>query len=166
MDPHTHSGQPVLSPNSGRGDDSVDYLRRLRKEAPKDASADAEAKGAGKAQAAIATTAPVMEERRKSPRVRCTGSAEFRTEGSQIQTFGQLIDISLHGCYVEMTQTFPVGTKVHLVLRAGGIGVQTSGTVRASYPFLGMGISLTEIEPGQLVQLNRLLASLQGSNAK
>jgi hypothetical protein len=107
-----------------------------------------------------------MQERRKSPRFRCTGSAEFRTEGSPVPIFGQLTDVSLNGCYVEMTQTFPVGTKVSLVLKACGISVKTAGTVRASYPFLGMGISLTETEPGQLVQLNQLLTSLQESHAK
>ncbi len=164
MDPQTYSKQPGLSPDSGKGDDSVDNLRQRTKEVMKCAPADAAAKDGGKAQAA--TSAPVMEDRRKSPRLRCSGSVEFRVEGSDVRIWGTLTDISLHGCYVEMSTTFPVGTKVHLVLKSCGIGIQTAGTVRASYPFLGMGISLTEIEPGQLLQLNQLLTSLKGASAR
>ena len=54
--------------------------------------------------------------------------------------WGTLTDISLHGCYVEMNATSPIDTKVDLVLKSFGIRIEVSGTVRTSYPFLGMGI--------------------------
>jgi hypothetical protein len=79
--------------------------------------------------------------------------------------WGTLTDISLHGCYVEMSFTFPVDTKVNLVLKSCGIRVQVSGTVRASYPFLGMGIGFAEIDPEQQLQLKQLLAALGGQSA-
>jgi hypothetical protein len=55
---------------------------------------------------------------------------------------GTITGISLPGCYVEMNTTFPVGTKVDLVLKSFGIRIEAPGTVRATYPFLGMGILL------------------------
>ena len=43
--------------------------------------------------------------------------------------------------------------------------METPGTVRASYPFLGMGICFAEIEPVQQMQLKQLLAALDGRSA-
>ena len=74
--------------------------------------------------------------------------------------WGALTDISLRGCYVEMTTTFPVDTKVELVLDAVGIRFLARGMVRISYPFLGMGILFTEIAPDQRVLLEQLLSAL------
>jgi hypothetical protein len=104
------------------------------------------------------------EERRRVPRYRCGGSVEFKSEGNDVRMWGTLTDISLHGCYVEMTTTFPVGTKVELQLESLGIRVHAFGVVRVSYPFLGMGISLTEIDPGQQRQLEQLLSALAGES--
>lgn len=78
---------------------------------------------------------------------------------------GNLTDISLHGCYVEMNNTFPLGTRMALTLEALDIRVRVQGTVRVSYPFLGMGICFSEIEPGQQLQLEQLLAALAGQNS-
>lgn len=79
--------------------------------------------------------------------------------------WGTLADISLRGCYVEMTTTFPVDAKIALVLEALGIRFRARGTVRISYPFLGMGILITEIEPDQKVLLEQLLSALAKSSS-
>src|SRR5260370_31076297 len=105
------------------------------------------------------------KERRQSPRLRCSGSAEFRTEASDVRIWGTVTDVSLHGCYVEMNTTFPIGTKVDLVLKSFGIRIEAPGTVRASYPFLGMGICFAEIEPVQQLHLKDLLGALAGRSA-
>jgi hypothetical protein len=54
---------------------------------------------------------------------------------------------------------------VDLVLKSFGIRIETPGTVRASYPFLGMGIGFAKIEPLQQMQLKQLLAALAGRSA-
>ncbi|HEX7425080.1 MAG TPA: PilZ domain-containing protein [Terriglobales bacterium] len=141
----------------------MNYLRRLKGEVAEGAPADAAAKGGGRAPADATTIDWTI--RRKSPRLRCSGSAEFRAEGSDVRMWGTITDVSLHGCYVEMHTTFPVGTKVDLVLKSFGIRIQAPGTVRTSYPFLGMGICFAEIEPEQQLQLKQLLAVLAGRNA-
>ncbi len=167
MDPRIYPAraQPDLTRDSsnGNGEESVDYLRRLKGSAPEAAPADAAARGGGEAPAAAKSVA--WKERRQSPRLRCSGSAEFRTEASDVRIWGTVTDVSLHGCYVEMNTTFPVGTKVDLVLKSFGIRIETRGEVRASYPFLGMGICFAEIQPVQQLHLKDLLTALAGRSA-
>lgn len=154
MDPNTYIDQPGLNPDKRNSDEGASYLRRLRTDTP----------GLSPAESAPAT-AYQGHERRRSPRFRCSGSVEFKAEGSEVRMWGTLTDVSLHGCYVEMNTTFPVGTKVNLNLEALGIRVHARGSVRVSYPFLGMGICLTDLEPGQQAQLEKLLAAVVGQNS-
>ncbi len=109
-----------------------------------------------------ATAGPGFKDRRQSPRLRCSGSVEFRAAGSDVRMWGTLTDVSLHGCYVEMNATFPVDTKVDLILKSFGIRIHTGGTVRATYPSLGMGICFADVEPLEQLQLRQLLAALSG----
>jgi hypothetical protein len=160
VDPNIHPDQAELSPDSSKGGDGVNYLRRLKVPLTEGAPAGAVARGDGKTGAA--TAGPAFQDRRQSPRLRCSGSVELRAQGSDVRMWGTLTDVSLHGCYVEMNSTFPVDTKVDLVLKSFGIRIHTAGTVRASYPSLGMGICFADIEPLEQQQLRQLLAALSG----
>jgi len=163
VDPHLFPEQPGWSPDVGTSEDSVNHLRRLKGELSGSAAADAAAQH--DARVAAAMEASGFEERRKSPRLRCSGSAEIQAGNSEVRMWGTLTDISLHGCYVEMSNTFPVETRVALVLKSCGIRIHSPGKVRASYPSLGMGICFTDTEPSQRLHLQRLLASLSGHGA-
>lgn len=149
------------APSNHGASNRADHLRQLKdgQTDPADASAAAEKRLA----AALAKLG--LKERRMSPRQRCSGSVEFRAEGSDMRLWGNLTDISQHGCYVEMTSTFPLNTRVHLGLKSGGIKAQVTGVVRATYPALGMGIRFVELESGQQRQLKQILDSLLGRNA-
>jgi len=160
VDPHIYPEQPGCSPDSGKSEDSVNYLRQLKVEFGEPAPADALPSGHGRAPGP--TEVFESDERRKSPRLHCSGSAEILAEGSDVRMWGTLTDVSLHGCYLEMSGVFPVDTIVELVLKSCGIRIHAQGRVRASYPALGMGICITEIEPGQQAQLKQLLALLAG----
>lgn len=162
MDPNILSEQRDFLPDLSTGDEGANYLRRLKGGIRGVAPAEADVKSDGKVPAARASDD--WKERRQSPRLRCSGSVEFRAEGSDVRLWGTLIDISLHGCYVEMGNTSPVDTRVHLVLKSCGHRIQTAGTVRASYPALGMGICFDDIEPEEQVQLRQLIAMLAGSS--
>jgi hypothetical protein len=163
VDPRIYRAQPDLASDSSNGDEGVDYLRRLKGAVAEGAPADAVARAGGETSATANSLA--WKEKRQSPRLRCSGSAEFRTEASDVHIWGTVTDISLHGCYVEMNTTFPVDTKVDLVLKSFGIRIETRGTVRASYPFLGMGIRFEEIKPVQQLHLKDLLTALAGRSA-
>jgi hypothetical protein len=161
--PSIHLEQPGLPEESSSGEEGVNYLRRIRVSVAKDVTPSTPAKVDGKAKAVA--VAAEFKERRQSVRIRCSGSVEFRAEGRPDRLWGTLTDISLHGCYVEMHTTFPVGTKVDLILKSFGVQIHTSGVVRVSYPFLGMGIGFAEIEAGQQEQLKHLLDALSGHGA-
>ena len=160
MDPNIHPEQSGLS-HSAKGDEGVNYLRRL-KGAGSGVAGTPAAKIEGNPPVA---TPPYGKERRLSARLRCSGSAEFRAWGSDVHMWGTLTDISLRGCYVEMNNTFPVNTKVDLVLKSCGVRIDVAGSVRTSYSALGMGIGFVDINPDQQLQLNQLLASLGGQSA-
>ncbi len=160
MDPHIDPEQPGLPVSPGNDDNGASYRLRLNESGADRATGDPSASDAGILAAAMATLG--LKERRQSPRLRCSGSVEFRAEGSDVHMWGTLTDISLHGCYLEMSNTYPVDTKVDLVLKSCGLRIQTPGKVRASYPALGMGICFTGIDPQQQLQLKRLLAELTG----
>jgi PilZ domain len=176
VDPYTYPDQSGLTPGVGDADDggeSVNYLRRLKGTAPEAGPAKTmDSKGSRISSAAIAATgapvsaqaaaaSPSFIERRKTPRLRCSGSLELRAEGADVRMWGTLTDVGLHGCYVEMNTTFPIGTKVDLVLKAMSIRVETPGLIRATYPFLGMGMSFSDTEPEQKLHLQQLLSALR-----
>ncbi len=158
MDPNISAEQPGLTSDPGETDNSVNYLRRLKAQTEADTSSGAAARAGTQAQ--VQDDPSSGKNRRRSPRYHCAGSAELTQEGSHVRMWGTLTDISLRGCYVEMSTTFPADTKIDLVLDAVGIRFRARGIVRISYPFLGMGILLTEIAPEQGALLDQLLATL------
>jgi hypothetical protein len=116
----------------------ADYLRRLKQDEERPASPPP-------AGAAVIETATGSQERRESPRYKCQGSAEFRLDGSDVRTWGTCTDLSIHGCYTEMTATYPIGAVVNLGLELSGMHVNVKGEVRVSYPFLGIGVAFREV---------------------
>lgn len=159
MDPNLYAEQPGMTPDSRNSEDGANYLRRMKIES------SAATPGTPIAVPNDGATY-TGKDRRRSPRFRCTGSVEFKAEGSDVRMWGTLTDVSLHGCYVEMSTTFPVATKLELTLDALGIRVHAHGTVRVSYPFLGMGICLSNLEPAQQTQLEQLLSAVAGQTAR
>jgi hypothetical protein len=99
-------------------------------------------------------------ERRRNPRYKCEGSAEFRTDGSDVRTWGTFTDLSVGGCYIEMTATYPVGAVVTLALELNGMRAELKGEVRVSYPFLGIGVAFREVSPENQKQLQQMVRSL------
>jgi hypothetical protein len=99
-------------------------------------------------------------EKRRAPRYKCEGSAEVREDGCDVRTWATFTDVSLHGCYVEAQATYPAGTTLHMKLEANGIRVETKGTVRVSYPYLGMGIAFCELSEETSARLRQLLATI------
>ena len=101
-------------------------------------------------------------DKRNNTRYKCEGTFEFRTHGSEVRTFARVTDISFGGCYVEMTSTSAPGTKLNLLIEANGIRFQVKGTVRVTYPCLGMGIAFTDISREDRASLSELLLILSG----
>lgn len=99
-------------------------------------------------------------EKRRSPRYKCEGSIEMREEGCDVRTWSTFTDVSLNGCYVEAQATYPVGTVLHLKLEAKAMRVEADGTVRVSYPYLGMGVAFTAMTEENRTRLRELLGAV------
>lgn len=68
--------------------------------------------------------------------------ARVLVAGSGSSINGEVSDISLNGCFVEMPDTVPVGSELELRLEVGA-GARTLGLVRRSLRARGMGIEFT-----------------------
>ena len=148
-------------------DASVSYLRSLEESAPRNGTAAAPARAVSpeKLPWPLGTSANSAEtfsgpEKRRSTRYRCEGSAGLREDGTEMHTWASFSDISLHGCYVEAQATYPVGTVLHLQLEANGVRLESKGTVRVSYPYLGMGIAFTDVSEQTTARLKEMLGSI------
>jgi hypothetical protein len=133
--------------------DSVAYLKALRQPVAPPAEKRPESNN------------PVDEqyhgsEKRRSRRYKCEGSVQIRQEGRDVNTWASFTDISLHGCYVEAQATYPAGTLLHLKLEANGIRIETKGTVRVNYPYLGMGIAFVDMSEENKAHLRQMLATI------
>jgi hypothetical protein len=145
--------------------DGASYLAALKQASATQPGTAAGAASAANAQGSTAagTADPQTYtgvEKRRSPRYKCEGSAELREAGHEIRTWVTFTDISMHGCYVEATATFPVGTKLHLKLETKGFQVLVEGEVRVSYPYLGMGIMFTAMSDENRSHLRDLLRAV------
>jgi hypothetical protein len=140
-------------------DSGATYLRRLKQQT-QDPAAAATARPAPAAAGRESKEAASGAERRRQPRYKCEGSAEFRVENSSVRTWGTVTDLSLCGCYVEMQATSPPGTELSLTLEVNGIRAQVKGVVRVTYAFLGMGIAFTEIAESERERLHSMVRSL------
>ena len=149
--------------------DGVSYLMALKKSAdPAPAGENSTASDTNSPRqlvwGGIVGTAATVEspgaEKRRSPRYKCDGSVELREEGCDVRTWAAFTDISLHGCYVEAQATYPAGTNLQLKLEANGFKVESKGTVRVNYPYLGMGIAFVDMSEENRGRLRELLCSI------
>jgi PilZ domain len=148
-------------------DEGVSYLKALKQStagcetmAATPPADNSTGKASPKGSPAIAAEQFRGPEKRRSTRYQCDGSAEIRAEGSDLQTWARFTDISLHGCYVEAQETHAVGTILHLKLEANGVRLENKGSVRVSYPHLGMGIAFLETSDETRGYLQQMLGSM------
>jgi CheY-like chemotaxis protein len=72
----------------------------------------------------------------------------------------QLTDLSLGGCYLEITSPFPVSTRVTLSMRAAGVELRSEGVVRVMHPDKGMGVEFAQTTAEHRSLLERFLRRL------
>jgi hypothetical protein len=146
-------------------DEGIAYLKALKQtDGPTAGTAAAPAREMGSEEGPSYSGDSVEQfqgaEKRRSRRYKCAGSAELREDGRDIRTWAAFSDVSLHGCYVEVQATYPVGTILHMKLEANGVRVESKGTVRVNYPYLGMGISFLAMSEENVARLRALLSTI------
>jgi CheY-like chemotaxis protein len=72
----------------------------------------------------------------------------------------QLMDLSLGGCYLEISSPFPVSTRVTLSMRAAEVELKAEGVVRIMHPDKGMGVEFTQATAEHRALLENFLSVL------
>lgn len=72
----------------------------------------------------------------------------------------QLTDLSLGGCYLEISSPFPASSRVTLSMRAAGIEVRAQGVVRIMHPDKGMGVEFTQTTAEHQAAVEKFLGVL------
>jgi hypothetical protein len=80
------------------------------------------------------------KDRRNYPRAKIAVAIEFKPEGAAVASHAQTADLSLSGCYVEMSFTLPVGRKLDIVLWVEDERLATTAIVVTHHPQFGNGI--------------------------
>jgi len=98
-------------------------------------------------------------ERRRFPRVKVGIPIEFKPESAAAASHAETADLSLLGCYVEMTFTLPVGTKLDLILWVEDERLATKGVVVTHHPQFGNGIEFLDMSQEDQAKLAHFLKS-------
>jgi PilZ domain len=100
-------------------------------------------------------------ERREYPRLKCMNSAQLRPEGDAAAIWSKVLDLSVGGCFVEMSIPLKRGTKLNLELwLTDQKKLSLVGKVVNSRPGFGIGIQFGKIEQQDLEELRRFLKSI------
>jgi c-di-GMP-binding flagellar brake protein YcgR len=104
--------------------------------------------------------APDDQNRRQYPRLKVSVPIELRPEGSEFPIRGATSDLSLSGCYVEMTFTFPAGTILEIGLQLEEL-IFAVATVVTCDTQVGNGIKFTKMLPEDQEQLRAYLETAE-----
>ena len=96
-------------------------------------------------------------DRRRFPRFECKASVEVRlSSGSPVR--GNLADLSLGGCYIEMMIPLPVSTQLDLVIWLESGKLATPGLVTSSHAGFGVGVKFIGMGKPERQLLEQYLA--------
>ena len=99
-------------------------------------------------------------ERRRYPRRTTAIQLELRPEGSTAPIHAETTDICAIGCYVEMSITLEVGSRVSIVLWLGDEKLIAEGKVITRHPQFGNGIELSGLPEESRAKLAHYLETI------
>jgi hypothetical protein len=97
-------------------------------------------------------------ERRREPRVPFSAEAEIFDQQHDRHLPSRVRDLSLGGCYVEMSDPFPPGKNVLIEIYTESEFLETHATVAFLDPNQGMGLTFSVMQPFFLAILNKWLS--------
>lgn len=102
---------------------------------------------------------PGNVEVRANTRFRCQSSIEIRVNGGA-SFWATVADLSLGGCYVEMSIPLAKGTKVRTAIWFGQSKISAEAVVMHQTPGMGIGLQFLEITDQDREQIRRFLDGL------
>jgi hypothetical protein len=104
---------------------------------------------------------PPRKERRRHPRSKVSIPIEFKPEGATVASRAETADLSLFGCYVEMSFTLAVGTKMDVILWVEDARLPTRALVVTNHPQFGNGIEFLDMSPEDQARLTQFLKACE-----
>ena len=86
-------------------------------------------------------------ERRQTPRYAFSASAEIVEKATGKRTYAKVTEIGLFGCYVEIENYLPSGSRVTVKLYTTADFFEAEATVVYSRPDSGVGLAFREVKP-------------------
>src|ERR1700678_1718281 len=108
---------------------------------------------------------PSRKNRRLYARMKCRITIELHPESEGTPVFGNLIDISMGGCYVETSAILTPGTNLKLVFSIDDGKLHAEGTVARMHPGSGVAVQFKELNREDKVRMHRILEFVQNSTA-
>jgi diguanylate cyclase (GGDEF)-like protein len=108
---------------------------------------------------------PSRKDQRLHTRMKCRLTIELHPQPGDGPIFGNLIDISLGGCYVETSAILTPGSNLKLVfsIDATDGGLTTEGTIARIHPGSGVAIQFKEMSRESREKMYRILEFVQNS---
>jgi PilZ domain len=103
---------------------------------------------------------PEYRERRSVPRFNLIASAEITEPASGVRIVGRISEISRKGCYLDVLNTLPVGTRLRLTISRDQGAFTTDAQIIYAQDGIGMGIRFFDVAADQIAILDAWLAEL------
>jgi hypothetical protein len=98
-------------------------------------------------------------EKRRTPRYIFFAAAELLEEKSEVRVASRVSELSLHGCYLDMMNPFPVDTPILLNIWTEETTVfRTKAKIIYAQPNIGAGVQFGDVDPNSLAILQHWLA--------
>jgi hypothetical protein len=108
-----------------------------------------------------ADSASSFRERRSVPRFSLIATADIVEPASGVHISGRISEISRKGCYLDVLNTLPVGTRLRLTISRDQGTFSTEAKIIYVQDGMGMGILFLDIPADQLQILDKWLNDLQ-----
>ncbi len=107
---------------------------------------------------------PPQKDQRLHTRMKCRLTVELHPEGQPGPIFGNMIDVSLGGCYVETTAILTPGSKLRVVFSMDDAELNAEGTVARIHPGSGVAVQFREMSRESRERMHRILEWVQSAN--
>jgi hypothetical protein len=106
----------------------------------------------------------VEDERRRTPRFPFIATVEVIEAGAPVGVAARVTELSLYGCYIEISHPLRQGAHAVLKVYSEGRYFESQGTVLYTQPSLGMGVGFMNVNPHYLTVLKLWL--IESAQAK
>jgi len=106
---------------------------------------------------------PSRKDQRLHARMTCRLTIELHPQPGDGPIFGNLIDISLGGCYVETSAILPPGSNVKLVFSIDDGTLSTEGSIARIHPGSGVAVQFKEMSRESREKMQRILMFVQST---